>query len=30
VEGQPLFLKDPYCGCIDPFKSLTLHMNQNQ
>jgi hypothetical protein len=25
VDGQPLFLKDPNCGCIDPLKDLTLN-----
>src|SRR5206468_3564107 len=25
VEGQPLFLKDPNCHCIDPTKDLVLN-----
>ena len=25
VEGQPLFLKDPNCGCIDPRQNLVLN-----
>jgi hypothetical protein len=25
VEGQPLFLKDPNCGCIDPRKDFVLN-----
>jgi hypothetical protein len=25
VEGQPFFLKDPNCGCIDPTKDLVLN-----
>jgi hypothetical protein len=25
VEGQPLFLKDPNCGCIDPYQNLVLN-----
>jgi hypothetical protein len=25
VPGQPLFLKDPNCGCIDPRKDLVLN-----
>ncbi len=25
VAGQPLFLKDPNCGCIDPRQSLVLN-----
>ncbi len=25
VEGDPLFLKDPNCGCIDPYRDLTLN-----
>jgi hypothetical protein len=25
VEGQPLFLKDPNCRCIDPTKDLVLN-----
>jgi len=25
VEGQPLFLKDPNCGCIDPRQNLLLN-----
>ncbi|HKQ74431.1 MAG TPA: TonB-dependent receptor [Blastocatellia bacterium] len=25
VEGQPLFLKDPNCGCIDPKRDLVLN-----
>jgi hypothetical protein len=25
VAGQPLFLKDPGCGCIDPRKDLVLN-----
>jgi hypothetical protein len=25
VPGQPLFLKDPNCGCIDPRQDLTLN-----
>ena len=25
VQGQPLFLKDPNCGCIDPRQNLVLN-----
>ena len=25
VEGQPLFLKDPNCHCIDPRKDFVLN-----
>lgn len=25
VEGQSLFLKDPNCGCIDPYQNLVLN-----
>ena len=25
VEGQPLFLKDPNCGCIDPRQDFVLN-----
>jgi len=25
VDGQPLFLEDPNCGCIDPRQNLTLN-----
>jgi hypothetical protein len=27
VDGQPLFLKDPNCRCIDPTKDLVLNPN---
>ena len=27
VPGQPLFLKDPNCGCIDPTRDLVLNPN---
>ncbi|HYP07970.1 MAG TPA: TonB-dependent receptor [Bryobacteraceae bacterium] len=25
VPGEPLYLKDPNCGCIDPYKDLILN-----
>jgi hypothetical protein len=27
VSGQPLFLKDSNCGCIDPYKDFVLNPN---